>query len=204
MRSGPLPTLGPATLLTPYTPRGLEGGDEVRRLPSHSCRCTRAAPSPSPSPGVPLTLPRGARRRLQAPLKLQLQLHVLLHQLVHLMPQRGQLLGVGQAQTRPPPKAQALCVGERTAKGEGVPGVTREPWGTIGVTLATHPVSLAQPGPQKQVLALGLVQPSTAPLCGLQLLLQQRPRSLQGPRECPLLLGEGRTQASGSCPPSPA
>lgn len=58
-----------------------------------------ASPTDSPSAGALLTLPRRPQGRLQAPLKLQLQLHVLLCQLLHLMPQSVQLLGAGQGQT---------------------------------------------------------------------------------------------------------
>lgn len=67
----------------------------------------------------------------------------------------------------------------------------------------SHRVGLAQPGPQQQVLALCLVQPSTALLSGLQLLLQQRLGGLQSPRERSLLLVGSREPVEG-CPPRPA
>ena len=64
-------------------------------------------------------------------------------------------------------------------------------------------MSLAQPGPQKQVLPLGLMQPSASLLGGLQLFFQQGFRSLQSPRERPLLLrGRGRREPV-PWPPAP-
>lgn len=111
MRIGPLRTLCQDPWFLPPPPTPWEE-NEVRSHPHWSCRKTGSQfHSPSPSAGALLTLPRRPQGQLQAPLKLQLQLHVLLCQLLHLMPQSVQLLGAGQGQTSLAHQGQAKRVG---------------------------------------------------------------------------------------------
>lgn len=110
-------------------------------IPTRAAGKQAASPtSPAPLPtGALLTLPWRARGRLQAPLKFQLQRHILLRQLVHMMPQSVQLLGEGQGQTRLPHPGQAKVwarsLGETRSQGsQGPLENSGEPLGSPGVT----------------------------------------------------------------------